>query len=103
MYMRRLLPGLVLYVLRQNEYRYTILCDRDTYTAVNQVSQLSWRGCLLNEARHIGENTVEVQLLLIIRAACGDFCLTSNSQHRGMIHSCIIQPRQKMRGTGSPG
>ena len=95
----RLLPGLILKIFGQDQHRHAIIRFRDSHAAIHQMTQLRGRRRLLNKARHIAEDAIQIQFLLIGRAAGGRFRLACNRDNRHMIHLRVIQASQQMCGT----
>ena len=76
--------------------------QRDPDRAVDQVPHLGRRGCLHDiGARDVLEHREKVELLLVVPAEGIAGLLAHDRQHRLVIEQRIVEPGDKVRGTGS--
>ena len=58
---------------------------------------------LLHVVAHVGEDPIQVQFLLVARAARGDLGLSHDGKHGNVIEFGVVQPREHVSRAGTAG
>ena len=76
------------------------MTNGNAHGAVQQVAHLRGHACLVDKsASDIAEHRDQIDFLLIVatnRRAC---LLARDGKHRHVVHSCVVQPGNEVRGT----
>ena len=99
----RCFERLLLHVLGDHDCRRCASRQRQPHRAVDHVRQLRRPADLLHILGDVGEQPVEVQLLLIARAAHGRLRLAANRKHRHVVRPRIVKTGDEVRCAGTAG
>ena len=86
------LERLFLHVLGNDDHRRRAARDRQADRAVDHVRQLRRMADLLHIFGDVGEHPVEVELLLVARAADGRSGLAADGEHRHVVELGVVEP-----------
>lgn len=99
----RLLVSQVLQIAGEDEDADSVLRHGDANPPVHHVAHLGGDLGLLHVIGHVGEHPVEVELLLVVRAASRPGGLADDGQHRRMVELGVVEAGDEVRRAGAPG
>ena len=94
---------LLLDVLGEDDHGGRAARHREPHRAVDDMGELRGMADFLDVGCDVGEHPVEVEFLLVARAAHRRFGLPANGEHRHMVEGSVVEPGQEVRCARAAG